>query len=83
LAAMSKNKIPEVHELLERHGPSTSSFIVQKLVEAGVTQAAARQRVSRAKDPVRRLDRIRFPHGHWYLHKIPEAQVVSGKSVKF
>jgi len=62
MAIVRKKRIPEVQELLEEFGPSTSTFLAQKLEEAGATKLAARQRLSRVKEPVYRLDRIRFPH---------------------
>jgi len=60
----------DIAQLLSQMGPSLSADIVHKLSKNGVSEAAARQRISRARD-VRRLDGITFPNRAQFLF-LPE-----------
>lgn len=56
-----------VAQILGRLGPCLSSEIVLELVKVGSTPEAARQRVSRAKLPVKRLRGVGFPNRERFL----------------
>lgn len=56
-----------VASLLHELGPSLSSELIRRLVADGITEDAARQRVSRAKAPVRRLSGLTFPNREAFL----------------
>jgi len=57
-----------VDEILKAEGPCLSSRICAALEERGVTSQAARQRVSRANGPVKRLNGLVFPRGVRFLY---------------
>src|SRR5229473_7035529 len=57
----------EVASILATTGPTLSSTLVQRLVQKGFTQTAARKRVSRARGAVRRLDGLIFPNREQFL----------------
>jgi hypothetical protein len=51
-----------IHDYLKMNGPSLTSEIADHLVHScGLTPEAARKRVSRTKDPIKRLAYITFP----------------------
>jgi hypothetical protein len=56
----------DVAQLLSEMGPSLSSALIVKLTKRGLSQAAARQRISRALD-VKRLDGLTFPNRAQFL----------------
>ena len=58
----------EISELLKDLGPSRSSLIVEALVATGVTREAARQRVSRVKQPIRRFPVMMLPKREAFLY---------------
>ncbi|WP_367872965.1 hypothetical protein [Luteolibacter sp. Populi] len=59
---------PQVLEdLLRLKGPSLSSELGQQLVARGLSEEAARQRMSRAKGEVRRLEGFHFPNREKFL----------------
>lgn len=57
----------EVAHILAITGPTLSSTLVQRLVQQGFTQDAARKRVSRARGAVRRLEGVIFPNREQFL----------------
>lgn len=57
-----------VQQLLKDHGPSTSSQLAAHLIGEGVSPEAARQRISRAKAPVKRLSSPRLPKRQQFLY---------------
>ncbi|TKT81025.1 hypothetical protein [Aquamicrobium sp. LC103] len=57
-----------VAQYLTEHGPSRSSRIVEAFVTAGLTPEAARQRVSRANEPVRRFPVPLLPKREAFLY---------------
>jgi hypothetical protein len=56
-----------ITQFLKTHGPTLSSRIVEWLVKHGLTRETARQRVSRAGGPVKRLVGIQFPNRERFL----------------
>ena len=59
---------PSIESILESEGPCLSSRIAALLKQTGLSAAAARQRIARTKDPVRRLSGLPFPHGAQFLY---------------
>lgn len=57
----------EVADLLAITGPAFSSTIVERLMRKGISQEAARKRVSRARGVVRRLEGLNFPNREQFL----------------
>lgn len=57
-----------VVDLLKEVGPSLSTELIDSLVSAGVSPAAARQRVARAGDDVTKLAGLRFPHNARFVY---------------
>jgi hypothetical protein len=57
-----------VEQILKKEGPCLSSRLVAVLEAQGVGPQAARQRVSRAKGPVKRLQGLVFPRGVRFLY---------------
>jgi len=62
-----KSKIPTVEELLNLHGPLPSSEVKKYLLNAGISEEAARQRISRTRGEVRRLSTIQLPKKESFL----------------
>jgi hypothetical protein len=58
-----------VLRILQQIGPTRSSEVVRRLVkENHLTQEAARKRVSRAQEPVKRIKGIRLPNNERFLY---------------
>jgi len=57
-----------ISSYLHEHGPSRSATIVAALKKEGVSAAAARQRVSRAKPPVYSFPLGLLPKGEFFLY---------------
>ena len=57
-----------IEQLLNINGPSTSSKIKDILVAEGLSEEAARKRISRSKGNVRRLTTIRLPKRESFLY---------------
>lgn len=57
-----------IEHLLELNGPSSSSKIKDILIAAGLSDVAARQRISRSKGNVRRLTTISLPKRENFLY---------------
>lgn len=57
-----------VEKLLENLEPSSSSTIKENLIAEGLSEEAARQRISRSKGHVRRLTTIRLPKRESFLY---------------
>jgi hypothetical protein len=57
-----------VEQILKNEGPCLSSRLVAALEAQGVTPQAARQRVSRANGPVKRLQGLVFPRGARFFY---------------
>lgn len=54
-------------QLLRQRGPSLSSRLVDDLAAGGVSREAARQRISRSGEPVRRLTRLGFARNERFV----------------
>ena len=65
---MSSVTANELLDILRRRGPMLSSDLVGQLLASGVSPTAARQRVSRSKEPIRRLEDVRFPHNERFIY---------------
>src|SRR4051794_37078365 len=65
---MARNAVSSVDALLKREGPCLSSRLCELLEADGLSPQAARQRVSRAATPVRRLNGLAFPRGVRFLY---------------
>ncbi len=59
---------PTVKEILKKNGPMLSSSIINELTKVGLSPAAARQRVSRAKAPVTRLGTMKFKNNALFYY---------------
>ena len=59
---------PTIENLLIKLGPSPSSQVRKGLVSSGVSEEAARQRISRSKGKVRRLTSIGLPKREAFLY---------------
>lgn len=57
-----------IESLLKTMGPSPSSKIKERLISSGLTEEAARQRISRSRDKVRRLTSIKLPKREGFLY---------------
>jgi hypothetical protein len=57
-----------IGKFLERHGASLSSLVAAHLVSKGCTDANARKLIQRAREPIHKLARIRFPHNDRFLY---------------
>lgn len=57
-----------IEYLLKKNGPGISSRLTAALVNAGSSQDAARQKVSRARGPVHRLSGLTFPKKEKFLY---------------
>lgn len=57
-----------IAEYLKKHGPSRSAKVVDALVKSGLSPEAARQRVSRAKPPVRKFPIPLLPKNEAFLY---------------
>jgi hypothetical protein len=57
-----------IAQFLEQHGPSRSSLIVEALVAEGAKPEAARQRVARATNPIRRFPVPMLPKREAFLY---------------
>jgi hypothetical protein len=57
-----------VLDLLKEIGPSLSTELIEALVRAGASPAAARQRVARAGPEVKKLAGLRFPHNTRFIY---------------
>jgi hypothetical protein len=62
---LSQNSVVQI---LAKHGPTTTSRVAAMLREAGVSSAAARQRVSRLPEVVRTLHRMPFPKRSRFIY---------------
>lgn len=58
----------EIVDLLKAHGPSLTSEIIAKLRDNGVSDAAARQRVTRALPKLERLAGLRFSKNARFIY---------------
>jgi len=57
-----------IKDILQEHGPLASSKVKEFLISAGISNDAARQRLSRAKAPVRRLLSLNLPNNEGFLY---------------
>ncbi|WP_124596429.1 hypothetical protein [Burkholderia stagnalis] len=57
-----------IEQLLKDYGPCLSTELTQRLVDYDVTPEAARQRVSRAPAPVKRLAYLPFPRNARFMY---------------
>lgn len=57
-----------VQEILDDDGPMLSSQVIESLRTSGLSASAARQRVSRARGPVKRLDKLEFKNRSRFLY---------------
>jgi hypothetical protein len=57
-----------VADILREKGPLLPSDLVRELVRRGLSASAARQRLSRAVEPVRRFDQLTLPHNQQILY---------------
>ncbi len=60
--------IPSIESILEKHGPLPASDIQKYLTIAGLSGAAARQRISRSRQKVKRLYGLPLPKNESFLH---------------
>lgn len=79
-------------DYLRENGPTRSSEIVAELLRDGVAEDAARQRISRLRDPIKRLGGINLPNREAFLfidgeygserfwHRLTEAMIDSGSA---
>lgn len=59
---------PSIEQMLIANGPGLSTRLCAALEAQGLSPQAARQRVSRANGPVRRLQGLKFPRGARFLY---------------
>ena len=57
-----------VVSLLTKHGPGLASEFIDIMTESGLSKAAARQRLTRAKSEYKRLAGIRFAHNTRFIY---------------
>ena len=61
-------RVLSVEAYLRTHGPALSSDVSAYFQQAGLSSAAARKRIERSGDEVRRLRRVRLPHNQRFLY---------------
>jgi hypothetical protein len=60
--------ISDIEQILSTAGPMVSSSVIQRLLEIGLSNAAARQKVARTKNSVYRLKELLFPNRSQFLY---------------
>ncbi|UPK17606.1 hypothetical protein [Bradyrhizobium sp. 131] len=60
--------MPQVADVLRRIGPALTTELIAELAKDGVSLDAARQRIARANDNIKRLAGLRFPHNARFLY---------------
>ena len=59
---------PTIESVLIELGPSPSSKVKERLISSGLSEEAARQRISRSRGKVRRLISIGLPKREGFLY---------------
>lgn len=67
----------DIKEILKTRGPLTTSAVKQILVDSGLSDDAARKRISRASDCVKKYSKIQLPKNIQLLYLTPQLKATA------